>query len=358
MKKHELATLKIREWVENGTYPPGGKLPPMLKMGEMLGMTDQPVRKAVAKLAAEGLIDVVNGRGIFARDPNATRLRVMVFSSSERVGEPKPEVQIPTKDMCAGVVEACKERDVDLRFCSLVMYENDPKGFAEAYKSEDVDGVISWHAEGDELLDYIGDMHGYHRLVTISSSRDLSRGFNNVCAVFENAMNTAFDRAYELGHRRFAILYGSNLRTHHSHLERYRLFMKFCQDHQLTVPPSCMIETDGGALEGYRATLRLLDSGEPVTLIFVVTDLRAQGVLQALLDRGLTPGKDVSVIGFDGMSGIEDWNLTTIAVPRRKMGMKAVELLDSTIQNKRRREVIELECEAVFRSSLGPAPEC
>lgn len=51
---------------------------------------------------------------------------------------------------------------------------------------------------------------------------------------------------------------------------------------------------------GYRATLALLDGGDPLDAIFADSDLEAIGALRALHERGVRIPEDIAVVSFDG----------------------------------------------------------
>ena len=52
---------------------------------------------------------------------------------------------------------------------------------------------------------------------------------------------------------------------------------------------------------GERAAGDLLDAPSPPTALVCVTDAQALGALSAIRLRGLSPGREVSVLGYDGL---------------------------------------------------------
>ncbi|MDA3888142.1 MAG: LacI family DNA-binding transcriptional regulator [Allgaiera sp.] len=74
----------------------------------------------------------------------------------------------------------------------------------------------------------------------------------------------------------------------------------------------------------------LLDLDPRPTAAICFNDILASGLLRGLYDRGLTPGRDLSVVGHDNLSFIDlgaPPRLTTVQVFPRQIGMKAAELL-------------------------------
>lgn len=58
----------IKESILNGTYAVGTKLPPEVKLCELLAVSRSTVREAMRSLQAEGYVELVSGKGAFVRD--------------------------------------------------------------------------------------------------------------------------------------------------------------------------------------------------------------------------------------------------------------------------------------------------
>ncbi len=56
--------------IEDGTYPPEGRLPSIADLVHEYGAARETVRKAVRELAERGLIEVVPGKGAFILPPD------------------------------------------------------------------------------------------------------------------------------------------------------------------------------------------------------------------------------------------------------------------------------------------------
>ena len=74
---------------------------------------------------------------------------------------------------------------------------------------------------------------------------------------------------------------------------------------------------------GERAMTTLLARPNPPTAVFAMSDEMAFGALRALRAHGLQPGRDVSVVGFDGHEMSEHLDLTTIVQPVEEIGARA-----------------------------------
>ncbi|MFE2824422.1 GntR family transcriptional regulator [Streptomyces sp. NPDC059271] len=61
----------LREGILNGTYPAGQPLPSEETLAKQFGVTRPTVRQGLTELRASGLVEVIMGRGTFARSPQS-----------------------------------------------------------------------------------------------------------------------------------------------------------------------------------------------------------------------------------------------------------------------------------------------
>lgn len=99
------------------------------------------------------------------------------------------------------------------------------------------------------------------------------------------------------------------------------------------------------------------------TAVVAHNDLLAIGIMRRLSDRGLDVPGDVSVVGFDNIfaATLVQPSLTTLGGPISDAGRRAVELLMSALDARRRgaqppAEQVAMPVELVVRDSTGPAP--
>ncbi len=100
---------------------------------------------------------------------------------------------------------------------------------------------------------------------------------------------------------------------------------------------------------------KLLSLPDPPTAIFAASDTQAMGALEAVHEAGLQVPEDVSIVGFDDIEIAAYLHLTTIRQPLYEMGLRAVELLLSCLQNPRSEpQEIVLPLELVVRGTTAP----
>ena len=110
---------------------------------------------------------------------------------------------------------------------------------------------------------------------------------------------------------------------------------------------------DGGEI----ATNMLLDLPTPPTAIVCVSDTMALGALAAIRARGYLPGRDISVIGYDGLKFGDHTNppLTTMAQPQAHAGRRLGDMLLSIIDGDDPRQHQELQrAHLLRRKTDGP----
>ncbi|CAM3604727.1 LacI family DNA-binding transcriptional regulator [Tsukamurella ocularis] len=114
-----------------------------------------------------------------------------------------------------------------------------------------------------------------------------------------------------------------------------------------------VIECEWVPEQGYRVVSELLRSTRPSALI-CANDRTAFGAYQAIAEAGLVVPEDVSIVAFDD-SQLAGWmrpGLTSVALPHREMGARAVDLLVSGDLDP---VVHEVPMELVVRGSVASA---
>ncbi|WP_181767363.1 LacI family DNA-binding transcriptional regulator [Streptomyces albidus (ex Kaewkla and Franco 2022)] len=105
------------------------------------------------------------------------------------------------------------------------------------------------------------------------------------------------------------------------------------------------------------AALPLLDAG--VTAVVAASDTLALGCHRAIRERGGTPGRDVSVVGFDDstVAPLLNPGLASVAQPLDAVGREAMRLLLARMADPAKPpERVLLPPALVLRASLGSAP--
>lgn len=152
------------------------------------------------------------------------------------------------------------------------------------------------------------------------------------------------------GHRKIALIAGSPK----IHKGRIAGFRRGCETLDILCPSEYSKLVDSGTKKaGAEALLELLALGKDrPTAVFVDTDIKATGAIEAAIESGLRVPEDISIAGFDDIPDAKSMNpsLTTIKVPYYEMGVQAVKRLMSI---PRTTNCITMKTELVIRKSTG-----
>jgi DNA-binding LacI/PurR family transcriptional regulator len=175
---------------------------------------------------------------------------------------------------------------------------------------------------------------------------------------FEGAVAKATQHLLDLGHTRVVYLGDYESRISASEFRGIltalgRRGVAYPDEYQISIPP-----TVEGVSQGVSRIMSLPPERLP-TAIFAYDDEVAIDVLNALRFHNLRVPEDVSVVGFDNipMAAHTYPPLTTLDVPKRRIGRQMVTLLEN-LQKNTRPEVgaTIVEASLVVRQSTGPAP--
>ena len=109
---------------------------------------------------------------------------------------------------------------------------------------------------------------------------------------------------------------------------RKQIFIDCLKEHGIMFRPK-MFEPTDMSINTEEAAGRLLDRNPDARAIFCVNDGSAVGLYKAMAKRGLVPGKDILVFGFDNtrMSGEMKPPLSSVGADNITLGQRAVETL-------------------------------
>ncbi|SJM64060.1 LacI family DNA-binding transcriptional regulator [Gulosibacter sp. 10] len=128
------------------------------------------------------------------------------------------------------------------------------------------------------------------------------------------------------GGERFGVIAGPRkLATNHDRIEGFR---EGLSDSGMALFEDATVEVPFNRDGGYEGMRTLLSRVPEVDTVFATSDVMAIGAMTAMRDLGKSPGKDVSIAGFDDIETVRDVTprLTTVVVPLADMGYRAMRL--------------------------------
>ena len=179
------------------------------------------------------------------------------------------------------------DTDVE-KWCVQNLIDSMVMGLVVTPVSEDVSGIVEM-ARGRVPLVFLG-------------GKVTDAAVNCVCSDSTAGTEMALRHLIAGGHRRIAMVCDhKKSSSRSSKLAVYRRLMGEIGEPERVFYSS---EADGDIMQaGYCQGRRLLGSGEDITAVFVVKDVMALGVIQALTEAGVKVPEQISVIGYDGIDG-------------------------------------------------------
>jgi LacI family transcriptional regulator len=224
--------------------------------------------------------------------------------------------------------------------------------FVTRLREQRVDGVIIAPAEGTRAEAFT--RWRSQGLPVVQVLRRVGRRpGDHVSADFKLGMTLAVEHLLRLGHRRIAFVGGArSVSTARDRTDSFRAILS-----RFGAPVGPIVACLPTREDGVRA-VRQLFAGRPddPTAVICHNDLCAIGVMLGLADRGLAPGREVAVIGFDNIpeGALHRPALTTVAIGAREIGREAAELLLRRITSPEGEpETIILPPKLVVRASCG-----
>ncbi len=172
-----------------------------------------------------------------------------------------------------------------------------------------------------------------------------------------DAFRRATAHLISLGHRRIAhVTAGTRLAAAADRREGY---LQAMADASLSCDPGWVVEGDLSGAAGRHALGRLVALERRPTAIVCGNDATALGVMAAANEAGLRVPRDLSVVGYDGISLGDEVSpaLTTMTYDAERLGMRIAELLLGYLRNGDVSSAQELhQARLLRRSSDGPPP--
>lgn len=267
-------------------------------------------------------------------------------------------VNIIFSDFIAGAGEVYSRHGYDM-LLSVVNDTDELKAYSEMARKGSVDGVIVHGPTQNDpriaLLTELGMPFIVHGRSTDVGSHYSYLDVNNT-----RAFARATEFLLDLGHRRIALING--LEQMDFARRRRNGYESALTAKGIAPDPAIMRTGEMTEPYGYSATAELLASDTPPTAFIASSIIPALGVRRAVEERGLSVGKDVSIICFDDAisylpNGAGEPIFTATRSSVRDAGRRCAEMLIKRIEDPTTPHLSELwDAELVVGSSTGPAP--
>ncbi|HEY3265764.1 MAG TPA: GntR family transcriptional regulator [Armatimonadota bacterium] len=322
--------------IRTGAYLPGSRLPSERALSQEIGVHRSTLRRALARLADDGLLDCQPGRQPIVRDVPAAPdgWRTVAFLMGN---EPSFHAFNLVLRGCEPELRQAGHRlaYMDTWGPSLEISRQREHEALGGLLQHPVAGLIIWCQDPPTALPYV-KRAVEHGIPVVAIDREIPGcpvdyvGVDNVLVA-----RMAVEHLLELGHRRIAFATGVD-ETTTPPLLREDGYRETMHRYGLGVDESLIYRLKSGLHDGAAMELarRLKAARNRPTAIFAMNDILAWRLVAALRQCGLRIPEDVAVIGVDD---IEDQSLhapilSTIRQPLEAAGMYAARLLLQRIQ--------------------------
>lgn len=229
----------------------------------------------------------------------------------------------------SGFQEAAQKYNYDITFTGAS--NNTDYDYYKHIMGRSIDGIaiLSADFKRQDLQKIVSSGLPLVTLDYIYDEKHLAVLSNNV-----QGMQELTSYVISMGHKKIAMIHGEDTLVTR---ERKSIFLKILKEKGITVPPEYFVQAQYyNSQISKEATEKLLSLPEPPTCIFFPDDFSALGGITALHEKGLTPGKDISIVGYDGilLSSMLVPPLTTYEQNGYEIGKTMANLLINQIEKK------------------------
>ena len=234
-------------------------------------------------------------------------------------------------ELMAGMAEALNAKGWDLSVLVPESAEEEIEMFQKISRARHVSGlIISRTTTNDVRFKILQEL----KIPFVSHGRSM----DSAAAAWIDVDNeTAFSdmtaHFIALGHRRIAHIGGQE--SYNFSVQRANGWRDALEKAGITVDPDLHQKVELSYAGGAFAMQSLLMLADPPTAVCCISDHVAIGAMRALRDCGLVPGREVSVIGYDGLE-IGNWlepPLSTMKQPLQSTGQQLVEIVINLVEN-------------------------
>ncbi|MFA6356060.1 MAG: GntR family transcriptional regulator [Candidatus Omnitrophota bacterium] len=355
----------IRDQINRGRYKPGEYIPSERQLSKDFKLNRMTVRKGMAMLIEEGLLQPFRGRGTFVTGYPQARAK----SGSKDIGYvfikdfnfPLSKNPYYTEILEGAEAEASKQ-DYKFFLMSVDYDESKLRDLASRIISDKIGGAV-FVGRFDEKVEEMITSLAKRKIPVVVIDRYVP--YNGVSAVLTDNAKGAYEAVSylaSLGHRDIGFITGP--KSNQAVQERSDGFWKAVRELKLKVRDESVAESDLHIHGGYLAMKKILGMRNPAsaghrhpTAVFAINDEAAIGAMRAIHEKGLEVPKDVSLVGFDDI----EWathtmpGLTTIKIYKKEIGAAAVKKLIEQIEDKAALPVKNvMPVKLVLRESCAP----
>lgn len=334
------------------------------ELSETLGLSQTTVSRALngyPEVSSATRKRVIEAADSLNYSPNP-RARGLATGKSATIGHVVPlsthqMINPHFSDFIAGAGEVYEQRGYDM-LISITEASNEAETYRKLKRDRRVDGVIV-HAPlaGDPRIGLLQELdipfvvHGRtlegednYRWVDVNNRRSFRHATNHLI---------------ELGHRRIALVNGFDHMVFA--IKRMEGYREALGSAEMEIDTTIIESGDMTEPQGYLAMRRFLELDNPPTAVLCASMLPAMGVMRAVQERGLAPGKDISIIAHDDclsflMSDFGEWSMTVMRSGIQEAGQVCAQMLIDLIEGQPVQNHHLLEAKFIKGTTTAPSP--
>ena len=342
--------------ITSGEIEAGETLPSIRLLASQLAVNLHTIRKVYSQLEQDGFVRTGHGKRAVVIPYTTTSLaRIARVRRSHTIGVILPKLSNPFYHrFLDGVDEIARQAGSMIFVCSSREDPGEVFRCAAQLSARHVDGIIIVSQNPDvRLLQGEGEQVRPGLPVVTVDWPGVDR--NVVLLDSENAGYLAAHHLVEHGHRRIGLL---TVNFEAPNITPVNLgYEKALQEAGIRLDPRFVVRVDDfGIASGTAGMDRLLALPVRPTALFAIADTLALGAMRAIKKRGLRIPGDIALASFNNIeySDLADPPLTTVDVPVREMGVKAMQMLQKLILGVTPRpKKVVLQASLVVRRSCG-----
>jgi DNA-binding LacI/PurR family transcriptional regulator len=327
----------IREAIRSGKYKPGEYIPPERQLSSEFNLNRLTVRKGIALLIDEGLLQPLRGRGTFIigapqrKDKGSNKSIAYIFIKDFKF----PLSRNPYyTEILEGAEDEASKANYSFFLFSVSYDEKELNKVMRKVIQERFSGVVMVGRLDKQAETVIIEL--YKRDIPMALI-DKTLDYYNINSIVSDNAKGAYDAVkylVSLGHKDIAFI-GASPKKNVTQ-ERLRGAEEALSEVGLKFDPQWVAQSDLHVHGGYKAMSRILESAKRPSAVFAINDETAIGAMRAINEKNLQIPTDISVIGFDDI----DWAaytappLTTVKIYKKEIGSSAVKKVIDQIEGK------------------------
>ena len=325
--KHERLTEILRKEINKKEFP-DSRFYTMKYLMDHFNVSQSTLNRALQPLFQEGLLYSVSGKGTFvasetklvSTDKADLKNLYCVISDTEMFSkESNPANWFVMREIIQGIVTEGKNNGFHVNLCPL---NDDIKVFKKLSSQANSMFIFTEYERYEQLIEYCHKEKIPYSVY--ARHEEIQRNINQVWVDIRDGIYKATKYLIEKGHKEIAFLGDFKGSLRH---QGYKRALKEAGIRRRQ--NYCFYDMDGQVDKAQEIGERVLKEIPEVTAIVCSSDLRAVGVLNAVIQAGY----DISKFSITGFDNINDFYpvpmpLTTVDFPRKYIGRELVKIAD------------------------------